>query len=96
LRLSLKAINAELAKRGFTAKLAKGEGYFYVWSGEATDWWDRTLRVPTLRNLTLEQWVDKIQKLRERNRELIGSAEKRAAKQAKKETQSTPNPVDPS
>jgi hypothetical protein len=60
----------ELAKRGFTSKLAKGDGYFCVWSGEATDGGIGRC-VPTLRNLTLDQWVDRIQKLRERSRELI-------------------------
>jgi hypothetical protein len=46
--LNLKAINAELAKRGFKATLAKGEGYFYFHGGVATDWLDRTVRVATL------------------------------------------------
>jgi hypothetical protein len=39
--LSLKTINAELAKRGFNALLAKGDGYFFFLSSEAGDWLDR-------------------------------------------------------
>jgi hypothetical protein len=49
-----------------------------VWSGEATDWLDRTVRVPRLRSLTLEQWVEEVRKLREKNRQLMRSARKSA------------------
>jgi len=39
------------------AMLMSGDGYFYFRGGEATDWLDRTVRVPTLSSLTLEQWI---------------------------------------
>lgn len=55
--LTLKAINAELAKRGHTARLEKARPYFYFFGGEAADWLDRTVRVPKVSSLTLEQWV---------------------------------------
>jgi hypothetical protein len=77
-RLSLKAINAELAKHQFSARLGKGDGFFYVWSGEASEWLDRTMRVPRLRSLTLEQWVEELRKLREKNRQLMRSTQKSA------------------
>jgi hypothetical protein len=83
--LSLKTINAELAKRGFNALLAKGDGYFFFLSSEAGDWLDRTVRVPTLRSLTLEQWVEEFLKLREKNRELMKSVQ--PAKSNAKRTQ---------
>lgn len=67
-RLSLKNINAELAKRGHRAMLAKGDGYFYFWSGEAADWLDRTVRVPTLSSLSLEEWMKHFLELRKTNR----------------------------
>ena len=41
MRLMLKAINDELAKRGHTARLAKASGYFYFEGGEAEEWLDR-------------------------------------------------------
>lgn len=44
-RLTLNAVNAELARRGHKALLAKAGGYFYFWSGEAADWLDRTVNV---------------------------------------------------
>jgi len=82
--LSLKTINAELTKHGLDTKLTKGDGYFYVGSGEATEWLDRTVRVPTVNSLTLEQWIEEVRKLRDRNRKLMRSVEKQLSKPAKK------------
>jgi hypothetical protein len=70
-RISLKAINTELERLGSHAVLAKGDGYFYFWGGEAADWLDRTVRVPTLQSLTLEQWIEQFRLLREKNQELL-------------------------
>ena len=77
-RLSLKTINGELAKRGFDALIAKGSDYFYFWGGEAADWLDRTVRVPTLHSLTLDQWVQEFQKLRETNGKLMQPVQKQS------------------
>jgi hypothetical protein len=47
MRITLKTINNELAKRGYTARLAKAaSGYFYFESGEAADCLDKTVNVP--------------------------------------------------
>ena len=69
--LSLKTINAELARLGFNAMLAKGDGYFYFWSGDAVEWLDRTVRVPTLRSFTLQQWIEQFRILKQKNRTLL-------------------------
>jgi hypothetical protein len=69
--ISLKAINSELERLGCHAVLARGDGYFYVWGGEAADWLDRTVRVPTLQSLTLEQWIEQFRLLREKNQDLL-------------------------
>lgn len=53
-----------------------GDGYFYFWGGEAADWLDRTVRVPTLHRLTLDQWMQEFQKLRETDGQLMRSVEK--------------------
>ncbi len=71
MRISLKAINGELERLGSNALLAKGDGYFYFLGGEAADWLDRTVRVPTLQSLTLEQWIEHFRLLREKNQELL-------------------------
>jgi hypothetical protein len=68
--LTLKAINDELAKRGYTARLAKSTGYFYFQFGEAVFWLDRTVNVPTLESLTLPEWITEFELLRRFNRKL--------------------------
>ena len=52
--------------------------------GEATDWLDRTVRVPTLHSLTLEQWIEQYRVLTEKNRALLkgGLNEKQLAERA--------------
>jgi hypothetical protein len=67
MRVTLKALNAELAKRGQRAMLVSGDGYFYFRGGEAADWLDRTVRVPTLSSLTVEEWVQAFQDLKKKN-----------------------------
>ena len=57
MRLTLKAINDELAKRNYAARLAKSTGYFYFQFGEAAFWLDRTVNVPPLESLTLSEWI---------------------------------------
>jgi len=58
-RVSLKVINSELERLGARAVLARGNWYFYFLGGEAADWLDRTVHVPTLlSSLTLEQWLN--------------------------------------
>src|SRR5713101_5885382 len=70
-RVSRKAINAELERHGFHTTLWQGGGYFYFRGGEAADWLDRTVRVPTLQSLTLEQWIDQFRILKQKNRDLL-------------------------
>jgi hypothetical protein len=77
--VTLKAINEELARRGHHALLAKGDGYFYFWSGEAADWLDRTVTVPKLSSLTVDQWVEEFRKLKTKNQEILRGG-KRAGK----------------
>jgi hypothetical protein len=78
MRLTLSAINKELAKRGHTARLAKASDYFYFHLGEAAEWLDRAVRMPTLSSLTLDQWLAEFERLRKVNAELLkpGNAKK--------------------
>ena len=75
--LTLKSINADLAKRGQKARLERGDGYFYFWTGEATDWLDKTVRVPTVGSLTLEQWVRMFQRLKKLNADISNPPRKK-------------------
>ena len=74
MRLTLKAVNTELARRGHTAQLVKGDGYFYFESGEAAEWLDRSVNVTTLSSLSLEQWIEEFDRLRKLNVEIMKSA----------------------
>ena len=81
MRLTLKAINDDLAKRGHSARLAKADGYLYFRFGDAADWLDRTVRVPKISSLTLAQWISEFQRLKKWNAELFRSS--RDAKKTK-------------
>jgi hypothetical protein len=70
-RVTLKAIKDELLRRGHSVRLEKGNGYFYFWSEDSGDWIDRTVRVATLKSLTLEQWVGEYLWLKKVNAEMI-------------------------
>jgi hypothetical protein len=72
--LNLKAINAELAKRG--VRLERGGGYFYFLGGEAANWLDKTVRVPKVSSLTLEQWIGEFERLKKLNGEIMRTGKK--------------------
>jgi len=76
--VTIKEINQELEKHGHRARLVKAPGYFYFFGGEAADWLDRTVRVPTLSSLTVPQWVAEFQRLKELNREVLQAKPKPA------------------
>ena len=71
-RVTLKAINDELLRRGHDARLERASGYFYFFGGEATDWLDRTVPGTTVNALTLDQWIDEFERLKKVNREIMG------------------------
>jgi hypothetical protein len=77
-RITLKAVNEELARRGIQTVLAKGSGYFYFRTGEAADWLEKTVRVPTINALTLEQWMDEFKRLKKVNQDIMGAGKKTA------------------
>lgn len=66
--LTLKKINAELAKQGIPAELVKGDGYFYF-CGEAVALAKEqgVYGVYRLNDLSLEQWI---QEARERMQDI--------------------------
>jgi hypothetical protein len=80
MRLTLKTINEELAKKGHTARLAKGAGYFYSQFGETAEWWDKTVNVPTVNSLSLDQWLTEFEWLKRVNAEIMGAGESKRKK----------------
>jgi hypothetical protein len=71
MRVTLKSVNDRLTELGHDARLNKGDGYFYFSGGEATDWLDRTVKVPTLSSLTLDQWLDEFTRLKKLNESML-------------------------
>jgi hypothetical protein len=71
MRLTVQAINEELAKRGSGARLERGDRYFYFSGGEATDWLDRTVNAYSLSSLSLDQWMAEFDRLKELNKEIL-------------------------
>lgn len=69
--LTLKTVNAEFVKRGHNVRLARGSGYFYFWWGEAADWLDKTVSVPKVSDLTMDQWIGEFQRLKKLNSEIL-------------------------
>jgi hypothetical protein len=77
MRLPLKSINGRLAELGTKARLERGDGYFYFSGGEAADWLDRTVKVPTLASLNLDQWVEEFERLKKLNEGMLRPQVKR-------------------
>ena len=73
-RVTLKAVNDQFARLGYTARLAKGGGYFYFQFGEAADWLDRTVPVSTIGSRTLEEWIGEFRRLEQLNARILGKS----------------------
>ncbi len=69
--LTLKKITDELRRLGHDVHVEKGDGYFYFWKGDANNWLDRTVNVPKVSSLTLEQWVAEYDRLKKLNQQLL-------------------------
>jgi hypothetical protein len=72
-RVTFKAINDELLRRGHDVRLEKTSDYFYFFGGGATDWIDRTVPGTTVNSRTLEQWVAEFVRLKKVNAEIMHS-----------------------
>jgi len=70
-RITIKAVNDELARLGHQARLERASGYFYFWTGEAADWIDRTVQVTKISALTLDQWIEEFRRLKRVNAEIM-------------------------
>jgi len=82
-RLTVKAINDELAKRGSHARIEIGDGYFYFSGGEATDWLDRTVNAHNVSSLSLDQWMAEFERLKKLNSDILRSPARKDSKAAR-------------
>ena len=69
--VTLKAINEELARLGYTARLAKASGYFSFQFGEAADWLDRTVDSQTVSSRTVREWTEEFCRLKKLNEQIL-------------------------
>jgi hypothetical protein len=74
MRVTLKKVNDALTKLKQDVRLAKGNAYFYFQGGNADAWLEKTVKVPTVSSLSLEQWLDEFQRLKKLNKEMISTA----------------------
>ena len=56
-KFTLAKINQEIAARGGSELLVKGNGYYYFCEGNASQWQDTMVIVNRLNELTIEEWV---------------------------------------
>lgn len=56
-KLTLARVNKEIAAKGGSEFLVKGNGYFYFCEGNASKWKDTMVMVTRLNELTVEEWV---------------------------------------
>ena len=82
MRLTVKAINEELAKRGSGARLEKGDGYFYFSEGETIDWLDRTVNARSLSSLSLDQWMAEFDRLKRLNKDILRAPARKESTEA--------------
>jgi hypothetical protein len=71
MRLTQKAITAELQRLGNEARLESGGGYFYFVVLKPAAWLDKTVKVPKVSSLTLEQWVAEYERLKKLNEKIL-------------------------
>lgn len=67
--ITLKKVNKEINDRWPGYELVKGEGYFYV-CGPNTECWNQTgIYVYGLNHMTLEQWLESVEAMIEKNKD---------------------------
>ena len=65
--MTLKTVDKNLAHLGAKAECTKGAGYFFFRGGEADEWIDRTVAVPAIGSLALEDWRNEYKRLKALN-----------------------------
>jgi hypothetical protein len=71
MRLIQNSLTAELHRLGHDARLESGDGYFYFLGLDPAHWLDKTVKVPKVSSLTLEEWVAEFDRLKKLNEEIL-------------------------
>ena len=76
--LTLKTINADLAKRAARKRVSNAVMATSIFGpAKRRTGLDKTVKVPTVGSLTLEQWVGKFQRLKKLNADIINPPRKK-------------------
>jgi hypothetical protein len=81
-RLTVKAINEELAKRASGTWLQRGDGYFFFSGGEAIDWLNRTVDAHSISSLSLDQWIAEFERLKKLNSDILNAPARKESNEA--------------
>lgn len=65
--LTIKSVNRAIAAQGHKEILCRGKDYFYFYDGEADNWFETIVPVCAINHLSLQQWLDSLEALRETN-----------------------------
>ena len=71
MRITLRAVNNELARHGYAAGLAKASGYFYFQFEEAAEWLDRTLENETVSSRSGNEWIQEFHRMKKLNEQIM-------------------------
>jgi hypothetical protein len=63
-------VNAALAAHGHDAILVKAGGYFFFRGPEVNAWLDRTVQIPKISDLSVEEWLRAFLDLKRKNQEI--------------------------
>ena len=77
-RITLKAVNDELARLGHAERLAKANKSLLFTGGAADERLDRTVAVRTISSMTLKEWIAEFHRLKALNEQIIGTVKKTA------------------
>lgn len=80
MRVTVKAVNQELANCGHSVHLVKASGYFYFEGIEAENWLDKTISVQTISSLSIPEWIAEFERLKKLNAEIMGKGGMRGPK----------------
>jgi hypothetical protein len=82
MRVTINAVNQELAKRDIQATLANGGGYFFFRGPDVNSWLDRTVQVSKISDLTVDQWLQAFKDLKRKNQEIARAGAPRSKRPA--------------
>ena len=89
-RVTVPAVNTELAQRGIQAILYKERGYFMFRGPDVTEWLNRTVQADKVSDLSMEQWLAAYDDLKRQNAAILKKTPSPRRGQTRKATPPAP------